>query len=95
VRVLFTYMLMFSMTYMLVNPLYFFSTANTMAELVEEEHHPKDSSKSIKVQPYIASEKSRCAAIYNLLQKNKFAQYQHFKCDEDHSQSVYLPPDAA
>lgn len=64
-----------------------------MAEIVEEEHNPKDSYKNLKIHPFIAVDKNRSASVYNLLQKNKFAQYQHFTCDEDHSQSVYLPPD--
>lgn len=84
------------MTFMVINPLYFYSPASSMAELAEEEHQQKDSGKGVKVFPYISSDiKNRAIGIFNALQKNRFSQYVHLPIDEDHSMAVYLPPDLA
>lgn len=93
---LFTYMILFAMTFMVTNPLYFYSPASSMAEMAEEEHQQKDTAKETKIFPYISADiKNRAIGIFNALQKNRLAQYQHLPIDEDHSMAVYFPPDAA
>jgi len=89
-------MILFAMTFMVINPLYFYSPACSMAELAEEEHQQKDSGKQIKIFPYISADiKNRAMGVFNTLQKNRFSQYVHLPIDEDHSMAVYLPPDQA
>ena len=95
-RVLFSYMILIAMTFMVINPMYFYRPTSSMAELTEEEHQQKNSGKEVKIFPYISADiKSKAIGVFNTLQKNRFAQYVHVPIDEDHSMAVYLPPDQA
>ncbi len=96
-KMLFTYMILFAMTFMVLNPLGVFNPNNSnMVELAEEEHTPKGAGKDINFFPFISADvKHRAISHFNALQNQRFAQYTHFPIDEDHSMAVYLPPDLA